>query len=313
MIIPALKYASMTEHRAIKSWRPLASSALLYSMAGTIGAFLGWALLEPFFREGGSGGRIGLANAFLFPLVAGTMSASLAAVNKSVSQQFSKALTCAVGGFGVVFAGTFLVMAPSQILFNWITSTAHPGPAMTHTVGFVAALAGRAAAWGLIGMVIGLGTSYVVGKRGLALYGLMGGLTGGLMAGMLFDPIQILVSGADKSSWTSRMVGFTILGGMTGFLTGLMEDAKCGGLLLITSGPCAGTRLVLDGKPCFIGSSRGCDIVLPSVAEFAQLTAVVHKIGFRFELNDPRQSRGHIPVSPPRGTDHESPEGDDSS
>ena len=27
------------------------------------------------------------------------------------------------------------------------------------------------------------------------------------------------------------------------------------------------------------------------------------------QLNDPRQSRGHIPVSPPRGSDHEPPEG----
>jgi hypothetical protein len=55
-------------------------------------------------------------------------------------------------------------------------------------------------------------------------------------------------------------------------------------VLLITSGPRAGTRLVLDSKPCLLGSATACDIVLPADPEIGQLGAVVQRIGLSFEL-----------------------------
>jgi hypothetical protein len=274
----------MTQHRTLRTWRPLFSSAALYSAAGAISALLGWALLEPFFQEGGSSGRVGLANAFIFPMVAGVVSASLVLVNKSVSRRFSGAIVLAAGSFGLVFAGAFLVLVPSQVVFYWFSPTLQPGPVIEQTTAFVATLAGRTLAWSLIGTIVGLGTSLVIGNRGRLLDGILGGLLGGLMAGVLFDPIQVLMSGAEKSPWISRMAGFIILGGMTGFLIGLMEDASCRGVLLITSGPRAGTRLVLDSKPCLVGSATACDIVLPADPEIGQSGAVVQRIGLSFEL-----------------------------
>jgi hypothetical protein len=283
--LPESRYLAMTQHRTPRTWRPLPSSTFLYFTAGAISALLGWALLEPLFQEGGSSGRVGLANAFILPVVAGVVSASLVAVNKSVSRKFSGVIASAAGGFGLVFAGTFLAIVPSHIVFNWFSSTPQPGgPGMDQTASFVATLAGRTLAWSLIGTIIGLGTSLVIGRRGTLLNGIMGGLLGGLMAGMLFDPLQVLISGADKSPWISRMVGFIILGGMTGFLIGLMEDASGRGVLLITSGPRAGTRLVLDSKPCLVGSSTACDIVLPSDPAIGESGAVVQRIGLSFEL-----------------------------
>lgn len=282
--LPESRYMAMTQHRTPRTWRLLSSSTFPYSTAGAISALLGWALLEPFFQEGGSSGRVGLANAFIFPVVAGVISASLVAVNKSVSRRFSGAIASAAGGFGLVFAGAFLVLVPSQVVFNWFSPTPQPGLGMDQTASFVATLAGRTLAWSLIGTIIGLGTSLVIGKRGTLLNGIMGGLLGGLMAGMLFDPLQVLISGADKSPWISRMVGFIILGGMTGFLIGLMGDASCRGVLLITSGPRAGTRLVLDSKPCLLRSATACDIVLPADLEIGQSGAVVQRIGLSFDL-----------------------------
>jgi hypothetical protein len=283
--LPESRYLAMTQHLTPRTWRPLPSSTFLYSTAGAISALLGWALLEPFFQEGGSSGRVGLANAFIFPVVAGVVSASLVAVNKSVSRTFSGVIASAGGGFGLVFASTFLALVPSHVVFNWFSSTPQPGsPGMDQTASFAATLAGRTLAWSLIGTIIGLGTSLVIGRRGAFLSGMMGGLLGGLMAGMLFDPLQVLISGADKSPWISRMVGFIILGGMTGFLIGLMEDASGRGVLLITSGPRAGTRLVLDSKPCLVGSSTACDIVLPGDPEIGESGAVVQRIGLSFEL-----------------------------
>ncbi len=274
----------MTQHRTPRTWRPLLSRTSLYSTAGAVSALLGWALLEPFFQEGGSSGRVGLANAFIFPVVAGLVSASLVAVNKSVSRHLGGAIASAVGGFGLVFACAFLVLVPSQVVFHWFSPTPQPGPGMDQAARFVATLAGRTLAWSLIGTIIGFGTSLVIGKRGILLNGIMGGLLGGLMAGMLFDPLQVLISGADKSPWISRMVGFIILGGMTGFLIGLMEDASGKGVLLITSGPRAGTRLVLDSRPCLVGSSTVFDVVLPADSEIEQSGAVIQRIGLSFEL-----------------------------
>jgi hypothetical protein len=282
--LPESRFLAMNQHRTPRTWSPLLSSATLYSAAGAISALLGWALLEPFFQEGGTGGRVGLANAFIFPVVAGVVSASFVVVNKFVSRRFSWAFASAAGGFGLVFAGAFLVLVPSQVVFSWFSTSLQPGPAMDQTTAFVATLAGRTLAWSLIGTIVGLGTSLVIGNRGSLLNGILGGLLGGLMAGVLFDPLQVLMSGAGKSPWISRMVGFIILGGMTGFLIGLMEDASCRGVLLITSGPCAGTRLVLDSKPCLVGTATACDIVLPADPEFGQSGALVQRIGLSFEL-----------------------------
>ncbi len=275
---------TMTQYSFSTAWRPLCSSTALYSAAGIIGALLGWAFLEPFFKEGGSSARVGLANAFLFPVVAGMVSASLAVVNKSVPLPFSRVLAVAAGAFGVVFAGTFLVLIPSQIVFNWFSSATHPGSGMPRAAGFAATLAGRALAWSLVGTIVGLGTGLATGQLGKILNGALSGLLAGLMAGLLFDPLQALISGTDKSTWISRLVGFVALGGMAGFLIGLMEDAARKGLLLVTSGPRAGTRLVLDAKPCRVGSTAAYDIVLPTNADLSESGALVQKIGLSFEL-----------------------------
>lgn len=274
----------MTQYRTPSTWRPLSSSTCLYSAAGVVGALLGWALLERFFKDGGSTGRVGLANAFLFPVVAGMVSAFLAAASKSVPPLFSQALAAPAGAFGLVFAGAFLVLIPSQMVFNWFGSAPHLGAGMPRAACFVATVAGRALAWGLVGTIIGLGTGLVTGQRDKLLNGMLSGLLAGLMAGLLFDPLDALVSGTHKSTWICRLAGFIIMGGMTGFFMGLMEDAACKGLLLVTSGPRAGTRLVLNAQPCLIGSTEACDIVLPADPELAQPSALVQKIGLSFEL-----------------------------
>jgi hypothetical protein len=254
------------------------------SAAGVVAPVLGWALLEPFFQEGGSTGHVGLANAFLFPLVAGMVSACLAAVNRSAASLSSRAITTAAAAFGMVFAGAYLVLIPSRIVFNWFTFAAHFGAGMPRSAGFSATLAGRALSWGLVGTIIGLGTGLVTGQRGKLLNGILTGLLAGLMAGMLFDPLHALISVTNRSTWLSRLVGFIILGGMTGFLIGLLDDATCKGRLLVTSGPRAGTLLVLDAKPCAIGSTAACDLVIPADLELAQPRAIVQKVGLRFEL-----------------------------
>ncbi len=104
------------------------------------------------------------------------------------------------------------------------------------------------------------------------------------MAGMLFDPLQVLIPGVDKSPWLSRMVGFIILGGMTGFLTGIMEDAACRALLLVTSGPRAGTRVILDSRPCPITSAAAGDILFQADPGLGKSGAVIQKIGLSFEV-----------------------------
>jgi hypothetical protein len=253
------------------------------SAAGVVAPVLGWALLEPFFQEGGSTGHVGLANAFLFPLVAGTVSACLTAVNRTAASLSSRAIITAAA-FGMAFAGTYLVLIPSRIVFNWFTFAAHFGAGMPRSAGFSASLAGRALSWSLVGTIIGLGTGLVTGQRGKILNGILSGLLAGLMAGMLFDPLHALVSATNRSTWISRLVGFIMLGGMTGFLIGLLEDATRKGRLLVTSGPRAGTLLVLDAKPCAIGSTAACDLVFPADPELAQPRALVQKVGLKFEL-----------------------------
>ena len=64
---------------------------------------------------------------------------------------------------------------------------------------------------------------------------------GGLLGGLLFDPIETFVSGRDRAdAGQSRMISFTVIGVTVGLMIGLVELLARDAWLAMTQGPLRG-------------------------------------------------------------------------
>lgn len=255
------------------------------TLAATLGSVLGWALVEPFFHEGGCLGRWGTANAFFLPVVAGMVCAALLLAESLPRQRFSAAAGLACAGFGAAFALGFLLQMPLHMLYAWLRpATYHPVESAVDGGGWPA-LTARCVAWGGLGVVSGLASAIVTGRWRLYSAAAMGGLFGGLVSGFAFDPFQLwLHSTAGGPAWASRFAGFAVMGGMAGFVTGVWADMLRQSRLIVLSGPLAGTQVGLDTGPCWIGTSHECTLTLPEDGAVQPVHTVIEKVGFGYEI-----------------------------
>lgn len=140
----------------------------------------------------------------------------------------------------------------------------------------------RAASWGVLGVFLALAPGLVmrnVRKLGI---GLVGGALGGVVGGLLFDPL---------AQWTgnlqySRLAGMMSIGLITGLSIGLIENIAKSGWLKVTAGLIAGKQFVLYRNPTYIGSSLACSIYLFKDPQVGPRHAAVHLLPGGFELED---------------------------
>lgn len=260
-------------------------------MAGVVGSVIGWALVEPWFREGGCAGRWGMGNAFFFPVVAGMICAALVFAESWPRGRQTSAASLACAGFGAGFGLGFLLQIPAHMLFAWLRPLADYSLQPGDTGDWWLALTARCLAWGGLGITAGLAAGIVTGNWRVCGPAVMGGLFGGLVAGFSFNAIQFwLHPAASGSAWASRVTGFAMMGGMAGLGMGVASDMVRQGRLVVLSGCPIGTQVLLDAAPCLIGTSRECSVVLPEDHIIFPVHAVIEKVGFGFEIQpaDPR-------------------------
>jgi hypothetical protein len=263
----------------------LSSAPWIHALAGVLGGLLGWALIEPFFHERGCIGRWGMGNAFFFPVVAGMISGALLFADSLPRERFSSAVSLGAAGFGLAFALEFIALGPSHLVFAWLHPVGEFRPDPAGWWDFWLAMIARCLAWGGLGAVVGLGPGFVTGNWRKYSGAAMGGLLGGLIAGLSFDPLQVWIrSGNGGSAWASRVAGFVMIGGMAGFVTGVVADITMKCRVVILSGTFAGKHFVLDAGPCLIGSSPHCRVVLQEESTAEPIHAVIQKVGFGFEI-----------------------------
>jgi hypothetical protein len=256
---------------------------VLYLICGVAGALLCWALFEPFFQDGGAHAAVGIANILIFPAVVGTVAAVLCAAHGMTGRPRDSLLATAAAGFGVAFACAFLVLIPTQILFDRFEALMSTGTGSCRgSLAFV--MLGRSLAWGFTASSVGLGVYAGTRRPRLLVAGLSGGLVGGLMAGFLFDPIQAVCSSPTSTcAWISRLTGFAVTAGMVSWFTGIAEDLADRRYVLVTSGPCAGNRFTVDSGPCLIECVSG-KIAMTEHLGANSPCAVIQKNGFAYEF-----------------------------
>lgn len=272
--------------------RILYSSYFYMSVAGGIGALVGWGLLEGKLHEGNIGGeRNNWAWMILFPTVSAFVGMFLGAIEGVMSRNIPRALISAVVGLAVGFVGGLLALIPTGIVFNLMTELAfqvgkppQPGQ-MPRGMTLLLFMMGRGMGWALAAIPVGIGQGIALRQKKIVVNGLLGGVLGGLLGGLLFDPINIMLATPHDAS-VSRAVGFTIVGVMVGLFVGLVEQWTKTAWVLMKAGPLSGKQFVIYRNPTVVGSAPKADIYIFKDPDIEPRHALLHNRGGRFEIED---------------------------
>jgi hypothetical protein len=216
----------------------------------------------------------------------------LGAVEGIMCRNAQRALTSAVVGLGIGFAGGLVSFIAASIIFAIMANLAlsfekNPQPnEMPHGFALLMLMMGRAAAWAVAAIPAGIGQGIALRERKVVLNGLLGGVLGGLLGGLLFDPISLVFTTADGQATASRGVGFAVIGILVGLFVGLVEQWTKTAWLLMKAGPLAGKQFVLYRNPTVLGSSPKADVYLFKDDAIEPRHALIHNRGGRFEIED---------------------------
>jgi hypothetical protein len=239
-----------------------------YSIFGAIGGLLGWwasnqlglsFISNLYLSEAIVGALVGLSIGLLIGIVEGLLTRNFVQLLRS--GLFSGLLGAAAGAIGLPL---------SELFFQ----------------GLGAGLLGRALAWALFGLLLGLAQG-VVG-RSQAWKGMLGGLIGGGLGGTLLEAAHALF----PDPGIGKMVGLLLLGGSVGAFISFIVTLLSRAWLEVASGKLKGSEFILDkfmsakGPAVAIGSSAlKSEIVLPD-PDIAPQHAMLNGDGARFTLRD---------------------------
>ena len=226
--------------------RILLSSYFYLSIASALGAFCGWAMLEPFFDDRDIGEKFDFAALLMFPTVAGMIGLFLGTCEGLLCRNLSRAGLCGLVGLAVGFGGGLVAIFAGGCIFlimGSIGAAIHLSSKQAQDkvtgLALLVSIMGRGMAWAVAAIPAGLGQGIALRSRKIVLNGLLGGVLGGLIGGLLFDPINMLLATPENAA-VSRAVGFTVIGAMVGLFVGFVEQWTKTAWLMMRTGPLAG-------------------------------------------------------------------------
>ncbi len=203
---------------------------------------------------------------------------------------------------GVIFAGmgyipALMFMAVPSLLVahdfgDQMVGTVHDisfGPLVAHIIG-------RSAAWACIMTAMGLGMNLIRSTRLQLRNSVFGGMLGGALGGMVFDPIDRFIQPETvfAESGLSRLVGLLAVGLSVGIFMALVERMGREAWIRVLTGPLAGKSFILYRSPTTIGSSPQADIYLFKDPEIDPSHLAIHKVGTSFEAEDLGSRHGTV-------------------
>jgi hypothetical protein len=268
----------------------------VYAIAGGLGALLVQLGLEPFLNEAKRGGEDSPAGLFLFPLMGASIGLFIAAADAILSRNPMRALRSGVVGLGVGALSGIVGMVAGGIIFFAFTSMAVQMYGVQRFredhnitgVPFFLIIVGRALAWTIVALGMGVGQGVSMKSKKLVLNGLVGGVIGGFLGGLCFDPIDKIMHGGQfgDEAGSSRMIGCALIGLAVGFFIGLVESIAKDAWLYMKAGPLAGKEFVIYKDPTVLGSAPKCDVYLFKDAAIEPRHAEIRSSGLRYELVD---------------------------
>ncbi len=288
------------------------SPVFYLGIAGMIGAFAGWAIIEPYFSDGEDEGASELlANLLFFPAIGGLIGLFIGAAEGIVARNLVKGFLGGAIGLGVGFVGGFVSFFAASLVYGLLLGIGGAAglidPHEIQRVGFRGAtllllVTARSLAWAIAGLTVALGQGIAMKSGKMVWTGLLGGTLGGAIGGLFFDPVNRVLAGPmlDKYAEPSRAIGVMCVGLMAGVFVGLVEHFAKEAWLLMVAGPLAGKQFVLYKNPTTLGSSPKCDVYLFKDPEIEPRHAQIHKVGVSYEIEDCGSSAGvyvnNIPI-----------------
>jgi Inner membrane component of T3SS, cytoplasmic domain len=268
--------------------RILFSSYFYLGLASGAGGFLAWGILEPFIDDREFGHEPLLIGLLVFPTVAAMVGLFLGSAEGLMCRNIRRAAICAIVGLAVGFGGGLVALIPTVIVFALMShlsdAFARQGQMRTG-ISLLIYMSGRATAWAVAALPAGLGQGIALREKKVILNGLVGAALGGLVGGIMFDPLYFLLNRPDTAA-ASRAVGFTVIGVMVGIFVGFVEQWTKTAWLLMKAGALAGKQFVLYHTPTVLGSSPKADIYLFKDAAIEPRHALIHNRGGRYEIED---------------------------
>ena len=167
------------------------------------------------------------------------------------------------------------------------------------TSSFMKQMFARGVGWSILGAFLAIAPGIAMRNLKKFLLGLAGGAIGGLLGGVLFDPI---------CKWTgsdipARCVNVFGLGVGAAVATALLEEVAKQGWLKVATGVITGKQFILYRNPTVIGSSPKSEIYLFKDPTVAPRHAAINGVGGEFlltALNGATVLLNRIPVQQQR-------------
>ncbi len=280
------------------------SRILIGLIVGTIGGFVGWLLQENLIHYGvtkdvltGTISSDPLSTEqtrTLIFCVGGMIGLSLGMVEGLLEGSLRKlAVGLALGALtGVVF-GYIGYQIGGQI-YTWLGGR--------DTVGHDAGMAGfarqviaRTFGWSMLGLGLGIGSALPTRSLERIRNGAIGGFLGGFIGGFVFDqavhlttPIHGAIAGGGihEAGGPSRAIGFTVIGGLTGFFIGLIDELFKSAWVKVLAGRNEGKDIILSKAVSLLGRDERCDVPLYGDASIGVQHAAIRTDGRRHVLID---------------------------
>jgi hypothetical protein len=224
----------------------------------------------------------------LFPSVAALVGLFIGAIDGLICRLWRRVLLAGLIGLLIGFIGGFASTIVAGLVYMPLSNLAaeqQVGMGQFTTVGFLTQVTGRALAWALAGMAMGLGQGVAMRSSRLLLYGFIGGAIGGLLGGILFDPLDLLLLGPNKpSAHLSRFIGVVTIGLTVGLMIGIVELLARDAWLQMLKGPLSGKEFLIFKDLMQLGSSPRSDIYLFNDSGVAERHAVIRAAADQYEL-----------------------------
>lgn len=234
----------------------------------------------------------------LFPITAMMVGLFIGATDGVLSKAWGRAARSALVGGVVGFGATLAALIPTGLLFGTIQRIAiavDTSRTLEPSSGALLVIViGRGLAWALVGSAAGMGLGLFMRSRALFWNGVIGGATGALIGGVLFDPLGIALTrlAPTGGAEVSRALGLSLVGAGAGLMIGVVELIVRDAWLKVLTGPIAGKEFVLYRDPTWIGSSPKCEIYLFKDPRVAPRHAAIHRVAEYFEIEDQATDSG---------------------
>jgi pSer/pThr/pTyr-binding forkhead associated (FHA) protein len=281
------------------------SRILIGLIAGTLGGFLGWMLQEALINynahiiasalpgkaaikaplSGGETRMLMLCVGGLIGLFLGSVDGILEGNGRKLWQG---AFIGAVAGF---LLGSVGYLLGSQLFGALGGSDDGASPGIGS---FARQIIARAFGWALMGLGLGTGSALSSRSPKRIWHGAIGGFIGGFLGGFVFDlvstgaaPVQgALSTGPRDVGGPGRAIGFTAIGGLTGFFIGLVDELLKEAWVKVLAGRNEGKDFILSKAVSILGRDERCDVPLFGDVAVAGQHAAIRSDGRRHVLID---------------------------